>query len=810
MRVRKQKDKVLDLLATGTFIKAERKVVMSHSLTFRLAGLSCASCVRRAESAAATPSGIVSAAINLAREAITLDAQDADAVRAAAAATKAAGYPAETQTTRLALDGLSCASCIAKVETAFLSVPGVLQADVNLVSAEAKLVHLSDRGVVTSAIKAVQAIGFSAYSNDDTVKPQTKEKSAFKVVLAACLALPVVILDMGAHLVPGLHAAIGATFGHFAAGLLQFALVSALLAGPGRIFFTRGLGGLVRGAPDMNTLVALGTGAAWMYSSAALFAPGLFPAGQAALYFESAAVIATFILLGRFIEERAKGRAGRAIEALIDLQPKTAFRLGDDGLEEVAIADIAVGDLVQVVPGGRLPVDGVIVSGVSSIDTAMLTGEPVPVEVRPGSDVVGGTVNVLGVLQIKATATGADTILSEIARLVRAAQSSKLPVQSLIDRVTGVFVPIVMGIALATVVGWFVAGAGAGQAMSAAVAVLIIACPCAMGLATPMAIVTGTGRAARLGVLFRNGAALQRISGAGTAAFDKTGTLTVGEPVVTEVALTDAADTADLEAIGGLAALSSHPLSAAVARHVKTHGVVEAVRDTPGLGISGRSNGRMVHLGSARFMEQLGLSIPAQSHSGMSVVYGAIANEVIAAFQLTDAAKPEAADVIARLKAAGLHTVLVSGDRPEPAEALAAKLGLDEVIAGILPAEKAEHVRRLRQDATVLFTGDGINDAPALAAADVGLAIGTGTDVAIEAADVVLMSGDLGGVGRARALGRATMTNIRQNLFWAFAYNVTLIPVAALGLLSPVLASAAMAVSSLFVVFNAQRLRWAG
>ncbi|MEL7461085.1 MAG: heavy metal translocating P-type ATPase [Pseudomonadota bacterium] len=783
---------------------------MTHSLTFRVQGLSCASCLRRAETAASGPAGIAHAAINLAGGTLTLEAADADAVRAATQATGAAGYQAETRSTRLVLGGLHCASCVGKVERALEGVPGVLSAEVNLATSEARLTHISDPAVVSAAIKAVEKTGFEAARPTDIGPEHKKAEHTPPVLWAALLALPVVALDMGAHLVPALHHAIGATIGHGTAGVLQFVLVTVLLAWPGRAFFTRGVGALARGAPDMNTLVALGTGAAWAYSTAALFLPGLFPAGQAVLYFESAAVIATFILLGRRIEARAKGQAGRAIEALVGLQPRTAQREAHGTIEEVAIDQIAPGDVVQVKPGERLSVDGTVLTGASSIDAAMLTGEPLPVDVAPGSDVVGGTLNTTGLLRIQATATGADTVLAEIAAMVRRAQSSKLPIQSLIDRVTSLFVPIVMRLGLATLLGWLLVTGDLARAMTAAVSVLIIACPCAMGLATPMSIVTGAGRAARLGVLFRNGAALQRLAGVKVAAFDKTGTLTMGRPEVTLVDRPGHAAPADLAPLGALAATSTHPLAEAIAAYLDAKAAVTDVKNTPGLGVAGSLAGQRLRLGSAAFMDAAGLAVPDTAQDEASLVYGAVDDAVVAVFHLTDPAKPEAARAIAALKGDGVRTVLISGDREGPAQAIGKSLGLDEVIAGVLPGEKADHVRRIAGHGPVAFTGDGINDAPALAAADVGLAIGTGTDVAIEAADVVLMSGNLDSVARARAISRATMANIRQNLFWAFAYNVTLIPVAALGLLSPVAASAAMALSSLFVVFNSQRLRWAG
>ena len=801
----------LDLPVTGTLIC----VFMTKALSFPLQGLSCASCVRRAETALGDAHGITSAVVNLGQGSATLTAEDADAVRSAADAIKAAGYKPGHDVTELSLEGLHCASCVSKTEAALMREPGVLKAAVNLATQTARVEHVDTPNIRSALVRSVGEVGYQARILElgDRVSDPAKSRTTGNLILAAMLAAPVLVLEMGTHLVPAFHQLIGATLGHFGNGLVQFGLTTLLLVWPARVFFEVGLKGLFRGAPEMNTLVALGTGSAWAYSTLSLFAPGVFPEGQAAFYFESAAVIATLILFGRWLEDRAKGRAGEAIEALLALQPRTAMVEINGERRETDISEIVVGDIVSVRPGERIPIDGTVLSGVSSVNAAMLTGEPLPVKAGPGDAVVGGTVNGASALTVRADATGDNTVLAEIARMVSAAQASKLPLQSLLDRITSVFVPLVMTLSLLTLVAWLLLGSGVASAMTAAVSVMIIACPCAIGLATPMSIVVGTGRAASLGVFFRGGAALERLGATQTVAFDKTGTLTEGRPTVTSKITAGEMSAEDNVLVAALASRSSHPLSGAVAEHlnVRTEVEVSDVTDHPGLGVEGQISGKPVAIGSGKFMASLGLEPMAlEANTQGSIVYAALDDTVKAAFVLQDSPRPEAIETINALRRGGRKTVMISGDNAPSAEHVAQGLGIETVIAEVLPGEKRQAVRRLRENGMVAFVGDGINDGPALAEADVGIAIGTGTDVAIEAADVVLMSERSTGVLHAMEISRATMNNIRQNLFWAFAYNVILIPVAALGLLSPILASAAMALSSLFVVGNALRLRWAG
>ena len=660
--------------------------------------------------------------------------------------------------------------------------------------------------------------------------------------LAAALALPVFLLEMGGHMVPAFHHWVAHTIGTQNSWYLQFVLTTLVLFVPGLRFYRKGIPALLRGAPDMNSLVAVGTLAAWGFSTVATFLPSVLPAGSVNVYFESAAVIVVLILVGRFLEARAKGRTSEAIQRLAGLQARTAHVRRDGQVVDVPLAQVRAQDVVEVRPGERVPVDGEVIEGDSYVDESMITGEPVPVAKTAGSPVVGGTVNQTGAFTLRATAVGGQTVLAQIIRMVEQAQGSKLPIQTLVDRVTMWFVPAVMTAALITFAIWMVFGPtpALGFALVNAVAVLIIACPCAMGLATPTSIMVGIGRGAELGVLFRKGEALQLLKDAKVVAVDKTGTLTEGRPALTDLEVRPGFERAAVLAqVAALESRSEHPIARALVAAAEAEGLaLPAVQDfesLTGLGVHARVQdaakvgtdseepaGVPVAVGADRYMQSLGVDVSPFAEvaqrlggEGKSPLYVAVDGKLAAIVAVSDPIKATTPAAIAALHAQGLKVAMITGDNARTAQAIARQLGIDEVVAEVLPAGKVEAVKRLQATHGALaYVGDGINDAPALAQAEVGMAIGTGTDVAIEAADVVLMSGNLQGVAKAIGLSRATIRNIHENLFWAFAYNTALIPLAAGALypafgilLSPMLGAGAMALSSVFVLGNALRLR---
>ncbi|WP_209424756.1 heavy metal translocating P-type ATPase [Pararhodobacter sp. SW119] len=802
------------------------------SLSLKIEGMTCASCVGRVERALAAVPGVRSAAANLAtgRAQVTGTPQAA----ALADALRQVGYPLEETQTDLVVDGMHCASCTGRVERALTAQPGVIAASVNLVTGRATVQHLPASGIAEQLAQAVTDAGFAAHPPsqrpaDDSAETRADEiaQTRRRMLIAGALTLPVFILEMGGHLVPAFHDWVHHTVGMWESWLIQFVLTTLVLFGPGMVFFRHGLPALARRAPDMNSLVAVGTGAAWGFSTVATFAPAALPPGTAAVYFEAAAVIVTLILMGRRLEARARGRTGAAIKRLIGLQPRSARVERGGQVTDLPIAEIRAGDVVHVRPGEKVPTDGRVTGGSSYIDESMITGEPIPVAKDEGDTVSGGTVNGTGTLTFVATRVGADTLLAQIIRLVEDAQGSKLPIQALVDRVTYYFVPAVMAVAALTFVAWMALGPGLGHAVVAAVAVLIIACPCAMGLATPTSIMVGTGRAAEMGVLFRRGDALQALQGIDVIAFDKTGTLTEGRPDLVGLHLAAGfQETEVLSLVAAVEARSEHPIGQAIIRAAEARGLSLAPVDDfdaiPGFGVRARLGGRALLIGAERLMAREGIdlgTLPARAaeaaRKGQTPLFAAIDGQVAALIVVADRIKSSTPAAIEALHAMGLKVAMITGDAEATAQAIAADLGIDTIAAEVLPEGKVAALQGLRDgDRRVAFVGDGINDAPALAAADVGIAIGTGTDVAVEAAEVVLMSGDLGGVVNALAVSRATLRNIRQNLFWAFAYNAALIPVAAgllypaFGLtLSPMLAAGAMALSSVFVVSNALRLR---
>lgn len=786
--------------------------------------LSCAGCVRRAEAAIVGVEGTAAVSVNLATKRASLELGTAG-LADVAAALASAGYPARQETAVFTIQGMSCASCVGRVEAAVRELAGVSDATVSFAAEELRVSYL-DRVVSSSdVIAAVGRAGYAALPKGSGANASERRDAEVRglrhsVLLALLLTLPVFILEMGGHLYPPFHHWVMTTVGQQLSWTFQFVLTSAVLVGPGRRFYTVGLPMLAKGAPDMNSLVAVGTLAAYGYSVVATFLPHLLPSEAQAVYFEAAAVIVALILLGRYLEARAKGQAGAAIAKLVELAPTTVeIRRGDAFVDAEASA-VVVGDVLRLRPGARVPVDGVVAAGESHVDESMLTGEPMAEKKRIGDGLVAGTVNGVGALEMVAEKVGADTVLAGIVRTVEEAQAAKLPIQALVDRVTMWFVPVVMGLSVLTLLAWLAFGAGLANALVAAVSVLIIACPCAMGLATPMSIMVGTGRGAELGVFFRKGDALQRLSDVRIVAFDKTGTLTEGKPQLTDFEALGGFRKADvLRLVAGAEQGSEHPVARAIVAAYE--GVLPdavAFEAVAGQGARAQVEGRSVLIGTARLMSDAGIVLQGDAApleaAGKSVSYAAIDGVLAGLFAVSDALKADASETIAALHDMGLKTVMITGDSAAAARHIANEAGIDEVIAEVMPEGKLEAIRKLQGQGAVAFVGDGINDAPALSAADVGVAIGTGTDVAIESAEVVLMSGAPAKALAAVRLARQVMRNIRQNLFWAFAYNAALLPVAAGAfypltgwLLSPMLAAGAMALSSVFVVSNALRLR---
>ncbi|MCA4797593.1 heavy metal translocating P-type ATPase [Acinetobacter towneri] len=804
--------------------------------TLSIEGMTCASCVGRVEKALKKVDGVEKAEVNLATEKALIHAsQPLDRALLIKAVQRAGFDVAAIQPIELSIDGMTCASCVARVEKALKKVSGVEQANVNLATERA---WIQPNATVSSQdlIRAIQKAGYDAKllqhdSNEQHDKKNLEQQQLKRdLVISLILALPVFILEMGSHMIPAFHMWVMHNIGQQQSWLIQFALTTLVLLLPGRRFYQKGIPALLRFAPDMNSLVAVGTLAAYSFSLVATFMPQLLPEGTVHVYYEAAAVIVSLILLGRYFEAKAKGRTSQAIQHLIGMQAKTARIHRDGQIIEVPVAEVSSNTIVEIRPGERIPVDGEVVEGHSYIDESMITGEPVPVAKQVGNQVVGGTINQNGTLNIRATAIGEASVLAQIIRMVEQAQGSKLPIQALVDKVTMWFVPAVMLLAALTFIVWFIFGPEPTLTFGLvnAVAVLIIACPCAMGLATPTSIMVGTGRGAEMGVLFRKGEALQLLQDVKVVAVDKTGTLTEGKPTLTDFHVQSGFDADQVFALlASVEAKSEHPIALAIVQAATEKQVsllpVTEFDSITGSGIEALVNGQRIQIGADRYMQQIGLDVSAFNaeaarlgQEGKTPIYMAIDQQLAAIVAVADPIKDTTFAAIAALHQLGLKVAMITGDNRHTAQAIAARLQIDHVVAEVLPEGKVDVVRELQQQfGRVAFVGDGINDAPALAQADVGIAIGTGTDVAIEAAEVVLMSGNLQGVPNAIALSKATIRNIRQNLFWAFIYNIALIPIAAgvlypfAGiLLSPIFAAGAMALSSVFVLGNALRLKY--
>ncbi len=735
--------------------------------------------------------------------------------------------------------GMTCAACSARVEKVTKGVPGVEHCEVNLLAGK-MVAEVENEAVVEKVCKAVADAGYGATpdnggqpapASQKTPADQALKEMKTRIIWSGGFLVVLMYLTMGYMVglpTPGVfHGVENATF---------FALAQFLLTLPAvvlnRAYYTKGLKALYRRAPNMDSLIAVGSGASLIYGVFALLRMS-YALGHGQwdvvqhysenLYFESAAMILTLITLGKFLETRAKGKTGDAIRQLMDLAPKTARVKRDGGEWEIPAEQVRVGDRVIVRSGGRIPVDGTVLQGNASVDQSALTGESVPVEIQPGDSVAAATIVQSGYLEFRADKVGEDTTLSQVIRMVEEAGGSKAPIARLADKIAGVFVPVVMTIAAAAFVVWMLAGQGLEFSLTTAIAVLVISCPCALGLATPVAIMVGTGQGAKLGVLFKNAQALENLHHIDTIVLDKTGTLTTGKPQVTDVLPGDATEFVLLRTAVALEVKSEHPFAKAILDYALEHNIsireLEHFETLPGLGVAGYYNGTKVYGGNRRLMEQQGIVVPEYpflASQGKTPLYFGDANgKYLGAIGAADVLKQDSKGAVEQLKHLGLDVVMLTGDNEKTARAIARQAGIDHVISDVLPGDKANAISGLQQRGhRVAMVGDGINDAPALVTADVGIAIGVGTDIAIESADVVLMSGSLSQVGGAVELSRATIRNIKQNLFWAFFYNSLGIPVAAgvlypaFGLqLSPMLGAAAMSMSSVFVVTNALRLR---
>jgi len=815
---------------------SSRKSEKAH---IHITGMTCTTCAATIEKGLADTLGVDQAKVSFASEKAAVE-YDPRMVSLAKIKGKIAelGYATATRKSIFPVGGMTCASCVARVEQALKSAPGVISADVNLASEKATVEYLegTDIAELRRAVKeAGYELGAEVETLEDVATATRRETGRLRkrLIIAAALAVPIFALSM---FVPAFS---GKPY-------LLWALATPVQFWTGGRFYRGAWGALKHRTADMNTLIAVGTSAAYLYSMIAVLLPALFAAGglEPHLYFDTSAMIITLILLGRFFEARAKGQTSEAIKKLIGMQPKTALVIRNGKEAEIPIEDVQVGDLILVRPGERVPVDGIVRRGHSTIDESMITGESIPVEKKSGDEIIGATINKTGSFRFEATKVGKDTTLARIIRLVEEAQGSKAPIQRLADIIASYFVPTVIGIATVTFIIWYLVGPTPSLtfALLNFIAVLIIACPCALGLATPTAIMVGTGKGAEYGILIRDAEALERSHQINTVLLDKTGTLTRGEPEVTDIV---AAASISQEEVLKLAASaergSEHPLGEAIVRAAAEKKLklypVSDFNAIPGHGIEASVKKKPLILGNLRLMESKGLALNGMAKEaerlrdeGKTVMFLGWDSQVVGIIALADTLKANAREALNALHRMGIKVGMLTGDNQRTAEAIAREAGIDRVLAEVLPEHKAQEVKKLQgKGKVVAMVGDGINDAPALAQADIGIAIGTGTDVAMETGDITLISGDLTAIATAVSLSKRTMRTIKQNLFWAFAYNTALIPVAAgvlylafgqsgvpaglnfvlgnYGFLNPILAAAAMAASSMTVVFNSLRLR---
>lgn len=793
----------------------------SQKVALSIQGMTCAACANRIEKGLAKLPGVVEATVNLPLEKASVTYNpDEITLEQVAEKVHELGYKVVRDTVKLNVVGMTCANCAARIERGLNKLPGV-KASVNLATESAHVEYIPALTSVADLQKKVADLGYQAFVPEEgapdaeqAAREEEVRRQKFLFTLSAVLSLPL-FLSMIGHITDVNHVIVDWLLN----GWVQFALATPVQFYAGWQFYVDSYYNLRSGSANMSVLVALGTSAAYFYSLAGLLFPDL---GVTGLYFETSAVLITLILLGKLLEARAKGRTSEAIKKLMGLQPKTA-RVVRDGAEiDIPIEQVQVGDIIVVRPGEKIPVDGIVREGRSAVDESMITGESMPVEKGPGDEVVGATINKHGTFKVEATKVGKDTALAQIIRVVEEAQASKAPIQRLADVVSAYFVPAVVGVAVIAFIGWYIATGDFTRALLNMTAVLVIACPCALGLATPTAIMVGTGKGAENGILFKGGEHLEKAHELNAVVLDKTGTITKGEPEVTDViAFGEFDETALLEWVARAEKASEHPLAQAIVASAQAKDIAledaAAFEAIPGHGIRAEIDGRAVLVGNRKLMHDHGIDIgPVQGDmeslegEGKTAMLAAVDGQLAGLIAVADTVKESAAEAIAVLQGMGLRVMMLTGDNRRTAHAIARQVGIrtEDVIAEVLPEDKAGVVEKLQaQGLKVAMVGDGINDAPALAKADVGIAIGTGTDVAIEAADITLMSGDLRGIVAAIRMSRATMTKIKQNLFWALIYNTIGIPFAAFGILSPIIAGAAMAFSSVSVVTNSSLLK---